>query len=97
MADWRAKNPEVWRAHNKKTKLKRYGLTLAEFANLSKRQDGKCAICANVPKTLYVDHCHVSNKVRGLLCSPCNSGLGYFHDNPGKLLRAAFYVSVQRA
>jgi len=92
MAEWRAKNPAAWRAHNTKTRLKRYGLTPAQFASLAQHQHGECAICAAMPKTLHVDHCHSTGKVRGLLCAWCNTGLGYFRDETETLSQAILYL-----
>ena len=55
-------------------------------------QCGACAICQlhekQLPRKLALDHNHTTNQIRGLLCHKCNSGLGFFNDNP-KLLRAA--------
>jgi hypothetical protein len=39
-----------------------------------------------------VDHCHRTNKTRGILCRQCNGGLGNFQDNPENLLRAIQYL-----
>ena len=54
-----------------------YGITLEEAQELKKVQDYKCAICGIAEKehsrgVLFVDHCHGSGKVRGMLCSHCN-------------------------
>lgn len=50
-----------------------------------------CPICgADAP--LVVDHDHVSGRVRGRICSKCNSGLGFFQDSPTNLERAAEYL-----
>jgi hypothetical protein len=56
------------------------------------KQKGKCAICDRSNRPLCVDHCHRHNHLRGLLCGPHNSGLGFFEDSPELLLRAALYL-----
>jgi Recombination endonuclease VII len=53
-----------------------YGITLQDHENMLIKQDNKCGICRQ-QKTLFVDHDHKSGKVRGLLCSICNGGLGW--------------------
>lgn len=71
----------------------RYGLTPEQYAELLKAQDGKCAICGITPeRKLCVDHCHTTNRVRGLLCDHCNRGIGAFRDNPSLLLKAAKFI-----
>jgi hypothetical protein len=54
---------------------------------------GLCAICQTfVGEGLVVDHDHQRGHVRGLLCSPCNLGLGAFADDPARLLTAIRYL-----
>lgn len=58
-------------------------------------QDYKCAICEKLldnNEPPHVDHHHISGTLRGLLCGPCNSGLGFFCDNVNLLRKAADYV-----
>lgn len=52
----------------------RYGITLDEYNQLFKQQNGTCAVCnkPEVGKQLAVDHSHKTGKVRGLLCMSCN-------------------------
>jgi protein-arginine kinase activator protein McsA len=57
-------------------------------------QNGQCAICKKVQaRTLHVDHCHNSSKVRGLLCQKCNMAIGLFNDNSDLLKKAIKYLS----
>ncbi|MDR8409342.1 endonuclease VII domain-containing protein [Nonomuraea sp. 3-1Str] len=73
-------------------KLKyRYGITEDDFDRMLAEQGGLCAICRAVPGT-FVDHCHSSGRVRGVLCFNCNNGLGHFGDNTVLLELAAFYL-----
>lgn len=51
----------------------------------------ECVICGDTG-TLVVDHDHITNKVRGMLCNHCNRGLGHFRDDPMLLEFAAQYL-----
>lgn len=72
----------------------KYGLSLQAYELLVQQQQGVCAICGQlcVLGRLCVDHNHTTHKVRGLLCNSCNTGLGYFKDNPQLLEAAAQYL-----
>ena len=77
------------------------GLTLNQYRDILKGQDGRCAICNEIPKTNYggshdgfhIDHHHVSGKVRGLLCDTCNVGIGMLKDSAVVCLKAAAYLT----
>jgi len=74
-----------------------YGVTLQEYASLFDQQGGVCAICKGKPdiwNTLAVDHCHVTGRIRGLLCNKCNSILGLAKDQPGLLVKACRYLQT---
>ena len=82
----------------------KYGLTDEEVQELLVKQDHKCAGCgsAAAPRMvtrqrwskigLCVDHDHDTGRVRGLLCSACNSALGQVKDNPAVLMNLAGYL-----
>lgn len=75
---------------------KTFGLTPAQYDQLLRLQDGKCAICRNRPKKkrLAVDHDHGTGAVRGLLCANCNhDALGALHDSPELAWRAYVYLT----
>lgn len=76
-------------------RAKRYGLTVEEFNSLGEQQQWKCGICLE-NRELVIDHCHDSNQVRGLLCSQCNSALGFFRDNISNFERAIKYLETSR-
>lgn len=57
-------------------------------------QGGACLLCGNQngSKRLAVDHCHNTSKVRGLLCTNCNVGIGMFRHDPELLEKAKNYL-----
>lgn len=72
-----------------------YNISIKEYDALLKSQNGVCVICGNINRNnrpLFVDHDHLTGEIRGLLCSHCNSSLGYMRDNPVLLRRAADYL-----
>ena len=75
---------------------KKYGITLTEWNLRFDDQEGCCAICgvhqSELKRVLVVDHDHETDKVRGLLCTPCNTSLGRFGDNLEGLMRAVNYL-----
>ena len=102
--EWQDKQKQ-WRLNNsdklKNNQLKRkFGITLEDYNLRLFNQKGCCAICnthhtiihEKTGKSLHVDHCHTTGKVRGLLCYQCNAGLGYFRDNIDYLQSAINYL-----
>lgn len=79
----------------RKRLAKLYGLTLEDFDAILARQGHACAICRRAPESgPVVDHCHETGRVRGILCGPCNSGMGQLGDSPSRLLAAAAYLQL---
>lgn len=74
------------------TLRRKYGISLDVWNAMYTAQRGRCAICDRSDVKLVVDHDHETNVVRGLLCSNCNTGLGFFQDDPDILDTARDYV-----
>ncbi|MBX4212608.1 endonuclease VII domain-containing protein [Candidatus Pacearchaeota archaeon] len=89
---------EYHHARGRKSQLKlNYGITPEIYNEMLSNQENSCAICkTNTPtgrwKVFAVDHCHLTNKIRGLLCNECNRGMGLLKDNAGLLRAAADYL-----
>lgn len=97
---FRENNPRAWESSRLKSK---YGITLEQYEEMLEKQGGVCAICKQPEVTkikgqkmwrLAVDHCHETNKVRGLLCGKCNRGLGFFQHDVSLLSTAVKYLEV---
>lgn len=82
--------------------LKRvFGINLNDYNEILKKQNNVCGICKNKEvekhqsgktRKLAVDHCHKSGKIRGLLCTSCNQGLGKFKDSIPILTESIKYL-----
>jgi hypothetical protein len=80
-----------------KTRIKtKYNLTVKEYNEMVKKQNGCCAICERRIH-LVVDHDHKTGRVRGLLCNSCNTVLGFINDNPAILRRMMQYLNPKPA
>lgn len=89
----KVKNTKKYRRHcRERHLLAAYGLALVKVEALYKKQRGKCAICKQRFKKLQVDHCHLSGKIRGMLCLKCNVALGLFSDCIKSLRSAIAYL-----
>ena len=79
-----------------------FGLSLEQYQEMHDRQDGKCAICGQPEtqlrdgkvKALAVDHCHSTGRIRGLLCSDCNTGIGKLKEDVEILQSAIRYLNA---
>lgn len=92
--EFRKKN----KGYQRKYDLKRvYNMSLEDYETMLKDQGHRCKICltenaGGKHKKFYVDHCHKTGSVRGLLCTGCNLALGGFRDNIESLNRAILYL-----
>lgn len=80
----------------------RYGISLDDYERMFAEQGGTCAIChkpqsggKRTNSRLHVDHDHETGAVRGLLCTHCNLGIGYFADRAELLTAAIGYLTTQ--
>lgn len=102
---WREANPvKVLDAHFRRT----FGISYEQYVEMAAAQGGVCAICGEEPTVemgvksgrhgrraeprLVVDHNHMTGEVRGLLCHPCNVGIGMLKDDPDVLKKATRYL-----
>ena len=88
---WHARDwLDKWASRNYK-----YNVTKEFLIELYNKQEGKCAICGEEPKTkrgLHIDHNHETGQVRGLLCHGCNVALGSFKENLDVIANAIKYL-----
>lgn len=83
-----------YRKGKKQRNNKYYILSDTEKVTLYEFQQRRCGICSRemLFDDVQVDHCHDAGEVRGLLCTSCNVGLGYFKDSREYLLSAVTYL-----
>lgn len=98
-----SESPEEQSTYQKAWNLRRhYKMTVDEYEAILDSQGGVCALCKEAEtrtikrngriRLLSVDHCHRTNRNRGLLCGHCNQGIGHFRDDPALLRAAADYI-----
>lgn len=91
---------EERRRHSRKYDVERlYGVPFDQILGIQKRQDNLCKICKEPvdvegKRSGGVDHCHATNRIRGILCIKCNAGIGQFRDRPDLLRAAATYLET---
>ena len=93
------KNQEYLRKQNLKHK---FNITIEEYETMFRVQNGKCAICRNpetaleprtgLPKRLAVDHDKSTGKIRELLCTGCNTGIGNLKHDIHYMANAIAYL-----
>ena len=88
---WRTGHKENIRASNLKARAQQYDLTVDEYLN---RLKTPCGICGGIKPRMTIDHCHTTNDIRGVLCSACNSQLGWYENNKEAIARWLMRASV---
>jgi uncharacterized protein YbaR (Trm112 family) len=87
-------NPERIAREKRRARVRSYGISPEQYDELKMRQGGRCAICGAQPqRELDIDHCHLTGRVRGLLCNRCNKALGIMDDSAMLLSSAVQYLT----
>jgi len=73
-------------------RLRKHRITYTHYRSMLTKQNNCCAICSQVLSRDHIDHCHVTGKVRGILCRACNLGLGMFKDDIETMKKAIDYL-----
>ncbi len=93
---WRDANRERWnRGRHFKSNAKRLGISRELFMDLMQSTPNcpGCGIKAGETKRSFtVDHCHLTGRIRGMLCTECNLLVGVAADNPNRLRNLARYL-----
>lgn len=84
---------------------KRIKVSKKDYDEMFAEQKGLCKLCNQIEtskstrnestktnKRLGIDHCHKTDKIRGLLCHHCNAMLGHAHDDIARLQSAIDYL-----
>lgn len=92
---WRSRSSDTIREQNYR---QNFGITVSDYNVMFAQQEGKCAVCRSSSSKnrrsphLYVDHCHKTGKVRGLLCHRCNIALGMLQEDESLFAVATEYL-----
>lgn len=83
---------------------RKYGINAEQYFVMLEMQNFSCAICKTsspgsrhykrMGKTeyFYVDHCHSTGRVRGLLCLKCNTAIGLINDSAEIAEKISIYL-----
>jgi hypothetical protein len=104
---WLAKNPAYGKEASRLHRLRypaqkreqhlryRYNLSVEQYQQMFEKQKGLCAICgihqSELKRPLSIDHNHITGKIRGLLCIPCNNQLATL-ENKEYCTKASLYL-----
>jgi hypothetical protein len=78
-----------WSARHRHT---RYGVSQEQYDEMVRRQRNCCGICGRKMTKPNIDHDHATGHVRGLLCWPCNTGIGKFAESVDRLHKAVGWL-----
>lgn len=94
---WQREHPQESSRIRLRAQVKLYGLTLEQYEQMEKQQNGCCAICQKVPdRRLDIDHNHTTGKVRSLLCSNCNTSVGLLQEDSNLAMKLVEYLQAHQ-
>lgn len=97
---WAANNPEKKAKGNRRDAWKRQGIDPDLAETYYQEHRGKCDLCKSEfganGRSLSIDHCHTTGRIRGMLCDRCNTVIGLFRDDPN-LIQAAYQYLIRQA
>jgi hypothetical protein len=98
MEQWLENHPEQRKVFMRNSRIRKYGIQPEIYYKLLNEQENRCAICKQEEekRNLSIDHCHKTGRVRGLLCSNCNRGIGFLKDNVQFLKNAVQYLAENK-
>lgn len=94
-------NSEVIKRNRELKLIKSFGISNYQYEELLLKQKGLCGMCSKPESSkhqsgtlrkLAVDHDHETGRIRGLLCSRCNNGIGLLGDKVEMLKKAINYL-----
>lgn len=86
------KNHKNYKKNCEKARIKnRYNISEDSYSFFKNKYNGKCHICKK-EDVFCIDHCHKTNKIRGMLCNRCNSGIGFLKDDIEIMKEAIKYL-----
>lgn len=98
---YKSLTPEQKEQQRAQALFKLYGVTVENYNDMFESQAGRCAGCcrhqSDLPKSLSVDHCHKTGKVRGLLCQGCNAAIGLVKESKETLTNLVIYLNERAA
>jgi hypothetical protein len=97
--NYKERNPDMfWLKTRNRHYRRSYGISFDKAIEILELQGNCCCICKTTlslfSHNAHVDHCHLSNKVRGILCRTCNMQIGWFEKWPDFYIHARFYLGV---
>ena len=84
----RAKRSQYYKPHE--TMRRKFKITEEQYQKMMEPDD--CPCCGRRMEKKCIDHCHKTEKIRGVICNNCNTALGLIDDNKETLSNLIQYL-----